>query len=253
MTNCLVVQHVAPESSWAIGNTLDSAGSTPTSGARSPAMPSPRRVGLRRPRRDGRADVGALRRRLPHPAGRAGAAAPMRSSRRPDAGRLPRRPAAGPRRRRPGLPRWHGPRSAGGRRTATDACRDDPLFAGFPAPPHRAALARRHLRPAPGAHHLAPTPRYANQAFRVGDAAWGLQFHIEVTRGRRRLPRCVPAEPPAPRGRRRHAGADARRRLPRSAPWRDLVFDRFAALVGGAAAASVAGRSPHGFADISGS
>ena len=33
----------------------------------------------------------------------------------------------------------------------------------------------------PGAPLLARSARYANQAFRVGPAAWGLQFHLEVT------------------------------------------------------------------------
>jgi GMP synthase-like glutamine amidotransferase len=32
----------------------------------------------------------------------------------------------------------------------------------------------------PGAVHLAATRPYANQAFRLGDRAWGLQFHIEL-------------------------------------------------------------------------
>lgn len=32
----------------------------------------------------------------------------------------------------------------------------------------------------PGAVHLAATPRYPNQAFRVGDRVYGLQFHVEV-------------------------------------------------------------------------
>ncbi|MHB8437694.1 MAG: type 1 glutamine amidotransferase [Acidimicrobiales bacterium] len=31
-----------------------------------------------------------------------------------------------------------------------------------------------------GAVHLASSDRYEHQAFRVGEAAWGLQFHIEV-------------------------------------------------------------------------
>lgn len=33
----------------------------------------------------------------------------------------------------------------------------------------------------PGATVLAASPRFPFQAFRVGDAAWGLQFHIETT------------------------------------------------------------------------
>lgn len=31
-----------------------------------------------------------------------------------------------------------------------------------------------------GAVHLASSPAYPNQAFRLGSAAWGLQFHVEV-------------------------------------------------------------------------
>ena len=31
-----------------------------------------------------------------------------------------------------------------------------------------------------GGQHLARSERYANQAFRIGDAAWGVQFHLEV-------------------------------------------------------------------------
>jgi GMP synthase-like glutamine amidotransferase len=33
----------------------------------------------------------------------------------------------------------------------------------------------------PSAQLLASSPKYDHQAFRVGDAAWGLQFHIETT------------------------------------------------------------------------
>lgn len=32
----------------------------------------------------------------------------------------------------------------------------------------------------PGSTHLAASPHYPNQAFRVGERAWGLQFHLEV-------------------------------------------------------------------------
>jgi GMP synthase-like glutamine amidotransferase len=31
-----------------------------------------------------------------------------------------------------------------------------------------------------GATHLASTPRYPNQAFRVGERVYGFQFHVEV-------------------------------------------------------------------------
>jgi hypothetical protein len=33
----------------------------------------------------------------------------------------------------------------------------------------------------PGALHLISSATYPNQAFRIGDVAWGVQFHLEVT------------------------------------------------------------------------
>ena len=55
-----------------------------------------------------------------------------------------------------------------------------------PAVPLRAAAAgrapvalRRDHRAAAGAVLLAASTRYPHQAFRLGDRAWGLQFHIE--------------------------------------------------------------------------
>ncbi len=53
----------------------------------------------------------------------------------------------------------------------------------------------------PGAVHLASTRPYKHQAFRVGDRAWGLQFHIELDQTLARewallLPRgAIPSEP----------------------------------------------------------
>jgi GMP synthase-like glutamine amidotransferase len=32
----------------------------------------------------------------------------------------------------------------------------------------------------PNAIHLASSPKYVNQAFRIGESAWGIQFHFEV-------------------------------------------------------------------------
>jgi GMP synthase-like glutamine amidotransferase len=56
----------------------------------------------------------------------------------------------------------------------------DPLMDGVPA-----ALEVFHWHGdtfslPPGAVRLASSARYANQAFRIGAAAWGLQFHLEV-------------------------------------------------------------------------
>ncbi|QFZ16882.1 type 1 glutamine amidotransferase [Saccharothrix syringae] len=63
-----------------------------------------------------------------------------------------------------------------------DAAGDDPLFADLPWTPdvlqfHTDEVS---LLP-PTAVLLASSPRCANQAFRVGDRAYGVQFHVETT------------------------------------------------------------------------
>jgi GMP synthase-like glutamine amidotransferase len=63
----------------------------------------------------------------------------------------------------------------------TDAARTDPLFAGLPA---AAPAVEWHweeiVELPPGAVSLCGSERFPNQAFRVGAAAWGTQFHPEV-------------------------------------------------------------------------
>ena len=58
---------------------------------------------------------------------------------------------------------------------------DDRLFGGLP---EELVVLHWHgdtvVLP-PGAVLLASTDRYPNQAFRVGETAWGVQFHVEVT------------------------------------------------------------------------
>jgi GMP synthase-like glutamine amidotransferase len=62
-----------------------------------------------------------------------------------------------------------------------DAAWDDELFGDVPFTPtvvqwHEDAI----VELPPGAVLLASSSRYPNQAFRVGDRAWGVQFHIET-------------------------------------------------------------------------
>jgi len=62
----------------------------------------------------------------------------------------------------------------------SDAARMDPLLGHFAGVERVFQWHGYTFELAPGAVHLASSERCANQAFRVGDAAWGLQFHLEV-------------------------------------------------------------------------
>jgi GMP synthase-like glutamine amidotransferase len=60
------------------------------------------------------------------------------------------------------------------------SCRDDPLFCGLPE-----ELTVLHWHGdtydlPPGSQHLISNANYAQQAFRMADVAWGIQFHLEV-------------------------------------------------------------------------
>jgi GMP synthase-like glutamine amidotransferase len=61
------------------------------------------------------------------------------------------------------------------------ACGDDRLFAGLPDSLTVLQWHGETFEPPPGSHGLATGKPYANQAFRIGDTAWGVQFHLEVT------------------------------------------------------------------------
>jgi GMP synthase-like glutamine amidotransferase len=110
-----------------------------------------------------------------------------------------------------------------------DTAADDPLLGGLPG---RLEVLHWHgetFRLPPGAVHLASSPRYANQAFRLG-RAWGFQFHLEVDGPA--VGRFVEAfGSEAPDGLGILAAAPAA--LASLGPWRDRALGRFAALVMG--------------------
>jgi len=123
--------------------------------------------------------------------------------------------------------------------------RGDPLFDGLPT---QLTVLHWHgdtFDLPSGAVRLASNARYANQAFRLGPVAWGLQFHMEVTGDAvQGLLEAFSDEAGPSAGSIRR---DTPRHLAGLAAWSGLVFDRFASLVAGGASVG----SPLGFADIS--
>jgi GMP synthase-like glutamine amidotransferase len=61
------------------------------------------------------------------------------------------------------------------------ACQDDRLLAGLPATLTVLHWHGESFEVPPGARPLISSSTYPNQAFRIGDVAWGVQFHLEVT------------------------------------------------------------------------
>jgi GMP synthase-like glutamine amidotransferase len=111
----------------------------------------------------------------------------------------------------------------------------DPLFSGWP---DRLDVLHWHgdtFSLPSGATRLATNDRYANQAFRVGRAAWGMQFHIEVTdRAVEGFLSAFSSDLDPGQGESIRAATPGA--LGALEPSRDLLFGRFAALV-----------LPHGF------
>ena len=63
-----------------------------------------------------------------------------------------------------------------------DVSAGDPLFGPVPFTPDVLQWHWDEITTLPaGATLLASSTRYPNQAFRVGERAWGLQFHVETT------------------------------------------------------------------------
>ena len=63
---------------------------------------------------------------------------------------------------------------------ATPAALDDPVLAGLSWPRPTLQWHQDTFDLPEGATLLATSPAYPNQAFRVGDVAYGVQFHVEV-------------------------------------------------------------------------
>ena len=75
-----------------------------------------------------------------------------------------------------------GPEIGPGLVAKRDVSAGDPLFGPLPFTPDVLQWHWDEITTLPaGAVLLASSSRYANQAFRVGEAAWGLQFHVETT------------------------------------------------------------------------
>jgi GMP synthase (glutamine-hydrolysing) len=75
----------------------------------------------------------------------------------------------------------------------TDEARADPVFAGMPRELLSLQWHGDTFDLPDGAARLAGSPAYPNQAFRVGPAAYGVQFHLEVSPGLAREWADVPA------------------------------------------------------------
>lgn len=181
MPSCLVVQHVEPERSYAIGEALAGAGVELVEWRTFAGEPLPRRIG----------DV----------AGLVVMGGPM--SARSDEGFATRRQeidllaealdlgvptlgtclgaqllatAAGGR----VVPGSQGQEVGWAPVRLSAAAAADPLFAAVPPELTVLHWHGETFELPPGAVHLASSGAYPQQAFRVGDRAWGLQFHIEV-------------------------------------------------------------------------
>ena len=73
-----------------------------------------------------------------------------------------------------------GPEIGWGRVDLLPAAADDPLLTDLGDAMDVLHWHGETFVPPPGAVLLASSTRYANQAFRLGERAWGLQFHVEV-------------------------------------------------------------------------
>jgi hypothetical protein len=129
-------------------------------------------------------------------------------------------------------PNTRGPEIGWGGVRLAASCRDDRLFADLPEDLVVMHWHGETLELPSAAERLISNANSPNQAFRLGDVAWGVQFHLEVTaEAVEGFLSTFAADAAGVPG-----GADAIRTatpaaLAALAPYRDLVCDRFAGLV----------------------
>ncbi len=112
-----------------------------------------------------------------------------------------------------------------------DAATSDPLFAGVGPDVEVLHWHGETFDLPAGSVLLAGSDRYAHQAVRVGDAAWGLQFHLEVDDAAvRRFVAAFPEDAATVDGGAETILAGSAAALERLAPARRAVLSRFAAL-----------------------
>ncbi|HVB90828.1 MAG TPA: type 1 glutamine amidotransferase [Acidimicrobiales bacterium] len=233
MANCLVVQHATPESPWAISDGLARAGVVvdvrrtfagdivpihPTGYDGVVVMGGPMSAGSDEGYPSRRAELsliaGALRTGIPTLGVCLGAQLlAMAAGARVHAGA-------------------QGPEIGWGPVSLSGACRDDPLFRRLPG---KLTVLHWHSETCDlpeGAQLLMSNDRYPHQAFRVGETAWGVQCHLEVTAEAVEGFLAAFTDQAATVA----GGPDAiRRDMPAALDalqWsRDLIFDRFAELI----------------------
>jgi GMP synthase-like glutamine amidotransferase len=112
------------------------------------------------------------------------------------------------------------------------ACPDDRLLTGLPPTLTVLHWHGESFEVPPGARPLINGTTYPNQAFRIGDVAWGVQFHLEVTaEAVDRFLQAFAAEAASVPGGAEAVRAATPAALSALATARDLVCSRFAGLV----------------------
>jgi GMP synthase-like glutamine amidotransferase len=125
-----------------------------------------------------------------------------------------------------------GPEIGWGAVELTADCSADPLFTGLPVSLEVLQWHGDTFDLPPGSVRLSQNAAYANQAFRVGSAAWGLQFHVEVdVEAVSGFLDAFGADADAVAGGRQAIRAATPAGVANLAPFRDQLLGRFAQLV----------------------